>query len=170
MTVRKVTPPRSRKAGHRRWAAASAPVEGRHRGDIMSKGTRSALMSRIRGKNTGPERILFEELDQRGIDFKKHAKDLPGRPDIVFSEIKLAVNVDGDFWHGWRFPLWRHKLSETWQLKIAATRARDARNHQRLRRLGWKVLRIWEHEIENNLERSIQKILKARDELFAQRP
>jgi DNA mismatch endonuclease Vsr len=93
-----------RKAGHRSWAAENAPVPGAHRGDIMSAQKRSELMSRIKGKNTATEQLVFAELRHGGIYFAKHAKDLPGRPDIVFRRIKLAVFIDGDFWHGWRLP------------------------------------------------------------------
>lgn len=154
--------PKRKPAGHRSWAAGNAPVPGKHTGDIMSPETRSAVMSRIRGKNTSPERIIFKELRKRRIYFATHAKDLPGRPDIVFRRIKLAVFIDGDFWHGWRFPLWQHKLSENWRAKIAATRQRDQRNFRKLRRLGWTVIRIWEHQIETDPASCVQKILDAR--------
>lgn len=123
------------------------PPGRQHRGDIMSKETRSALMSRIRGKNTGPERIVADMLLSLGHLPELHAKDLAGCPDFVFRDLKVAIFVDGDFWHGWRFPSWRLKLSEKWELKIEATRRRDRRNHARLRRAGWKVLRVWEHQV-----------------------
>lgn len=151
----------TRKAGHRSWARGNAPVPGGHRGDIMSAEMRSKVMSRIKDKNTSPERIIFAILEQHGISFSKHVKDLPGRPDIVFTQAKVAVFLDGDFWHGWRFPLWEHKLSEKWREKIAATRKRDQRNFRKLRRLGWKVLRIWEHKIERVPEKCVEQILEA---------
>ncbi len=151
-----------RKAGHRCWGVGGVPVPGTHRGDIMSPEKRSALMSRIQGKNTGPERIIAGHLRRRGIYFTTHAVDLPGRPDIVFQRLKLAVFIDGDFWHGWRLPLWQHKLSEKWRNKIAANRARDARNFRRLRRLGWKVVRIWEHDIERQPAECVERIAAAR--------
>jgi DNA mismatch endonuclease (patch repair protein) len=121
-------------------------------------------MARIKGKNTGPERSICAELRRQRIYFARHAKNLPGRPDIVFRRAKLAVFIDGDFWHGWRFPLWEHKLSQKWREKIAATRKRDHRNFRELRRLGWKVLRIWEHQIENAPEKCVARILCARNE------
>ncbi|MBU1318482.1 MAG: very short patch repair endonuclease [candidate division Zixibacteria bacterium] len=127
----------------------------------MSAEKRSRLMSRIKGKNTSPERVICARLHQSGVSFSKHVKDLPGRPDIVFHQAKVAVFIDGDFWHGWRFPLWEHKLAETWRVKIAATRERDQRNFRRLRGLGWKVLRIWEHQVENTLKECVERILKA---------
>jgi len=120
-------------------------------------------MSRIKGKNTGPERIIFAQLRKHGVYFARHAKDLPGCPDIVFRRGKLAVFVDGDFWHGWRFPLWQHKLSENWRRKIAATRERDNRNFRKLRRLGWVVMRIWEHQIMRSPENCVERILSARE-------
>lgn len=157
-----------RKAGHRSWAAENAPVPGGHRGDIMSSEKRSKVMSRIKGKNTSPERIIFATLKQLDIYFVKHVRDLPGRPDIVFRRAKLAVFLDGDFWHGWRFPLWEHKLSERWRTKIAATRERDHRNFRLLRQRGWKILRIWEHQIERSPDACVERILRFRDERLAE--
>lgn len=151
-----------RKAGHRSWRLVNGRVVGTHQGDFMTPEKRRALMSRIRGMNTGPERMVIRELRRRRIYFSMHAKDLPGRPDIVFRRIKLAIFIDGDFWHGWRFPLWQHKLSPRWREKIAATRRRDQRNFRKLRRLGWKVLRIWEHQIESAFDACISRICLAR--------
>ena len=153
-----------KKAGHRSWAARNGRVAGTHTGDIMSPATRSKVMSRIKGKNTSPERLVCQELRRRGIYFAKHARELAGRPDIVFRRAKVAVFIDGDFWHGWRFPLWKHKLSQKWQEKIEATRERDRRNFSKLRRMGWKVVRIWEHQIEQDLESCVARILLARED------
>lgn len=116
-------------------------------------------MSRIRSTNTGPERAMAILLAEQGLLFETHASDLPGRPDFLFRENRLAVFLDGDFWHGWRFPLWQHKLAPKWQTKIAMTRARDQRNFRRLRRCGWTVLRIWEHEVECDASRCLSRIL-----------
>ena len=133
----------------------------RHRGDIMSAATRSAVMSRIRGKNTGPELAVRAALEQRGLSFELHARDLPGRPDVVFRESRVAVFVDGNFWHGFGFERWRDKLSEKWEAKIEATRKRDERNFRRLRRQGWRVVRLWEHQVERNLARCVRRIQTA---------
>ena len=157
-----------KKAGHRSWAAKNSPVLGKHRGDIMSPEKRSQVMSQIKGKNTKPEKTIFSILRKRRIYFSKHIKDLPGKPDIVFHKAKLAVFLDGDFWHGWRFPLWQHKLSEKWRNKIAATRERDQRNFRKLRNLGWKVFRIWEHQIERDPYTCVDKILKKRADCLHQ--
>jgi DNA mismatch endonuclease (patch repair protein) len=94
---------------------------------------------------------------------ERHARDLPGRPDFVSRRYKLAVFVDGSFWHGWRFPLWEHKLAPKWQDKIRANRTRDRRNFARLRRRGWRVLRIWEHQIERDPQACVLRIVAARD-------
>jgi DNA mismatch endonuclease (patch repair protein) len=109
-------------------------------------------MARIRGKNTGPERFVRSIIESLGASPEYHVGDLPGRPDFVFRARRIAVFVDGDFWHGWRFPVWKNKLSEKWERKIAANRRRDVLNHARLRRSGWMVLRIWEHQLDTDPE------------------
>lgn len=150
-----------KKAGHRRWAARGGQVLGGNRGDIMSPEKRSQLMARIHGKNTGPERVLAQALKKTRLRFERHAADLPGKPDFVFRRCKLVVFVDGSFWHGWRFPLWEGKLTDFWRTKIATNRSRDRRNFSALRRAGWKVVRIWEHQIEANVEKCIARVLAA---------
>jgi len=131
----------------------------RHRGDIMSPEKRSAVMSRIRSKDTLPERLVSNAMATRGLKWEEHARDLPGCPDMVFRQEKVAVFIDGDFWHGWRFPLWKDKLSESWEEKIGRNRERDKKNHDRLRRLGWKVIRLWEHQIHGDIDKVIGRIL-----------
>lgn len=105
------------------------------------------LMGRIRGKDTGPERIVAAMLRAHRFRFEQHASDLPGRPDFVLRSRRVVILVDGDFWHGWRFPAWEHKLSPFWHAKIATNRARDSRNIRTLRRAGWVVVRVWEHQL-----------------------
>lgn len=161
MTVQLMPQPRRRKAGHRSWLPRSQAVKGGHCGDIMSAAKRSALMARIRGKNTGPEQLVTEGLKVQGMRFERHSTDVPGRPDIVFRRLKVAVFIDGDFWHGWRFPLWQAKLSSRWQEKIAGNRARDRRTFRKLRRSGWKIIRIWEHQVEQDLPGCIERIVAA---------
>lgn len=118
-------------------------------------------MARIKGRDTKPEIAVAERLLAVGIPFETHARDLPGRPDFVFRDAMLVVLVDGDFWHGWRFPLWRDKLSPAWEAKIDANRRRDTRNMRKLRHRGWQVIRIWEHQIERNLDACIERVLSA---------
>ena len=152
------TPSPHKKAGHRSWAPKGSKVSGGHTGDIMSPEKRSAVMSKIRSKDTGPERVLAGLMRDNGISFESHAKDLAGSPDFVFRDAGVAVFVDGDFWHGWRFPLWKHKLSNKWKEKITKNRARDQRNHCKLKRDGWKVIRIWEHQIEKNAAGCLDRV------------
>ncbi len=130
----------------------------RHKGDFMSPETRSRVMSKIRGKDTGPERAVADGLSALGLTWEPHARDLPGRPDFVFRDRKVAVFVDGDFWHGWHFPTWRDKLSPRWEEKIEANRRRDARNARRLRRSGWQVVRLWEHQVVQDLPACIARV------------
>jgi DNA mismatch endonuclease (patch repair protein) len=115
-------------------------------------------MSRIKGKDTGMEVRVRSELHKRGLRFRKHVKGLPGKPDVVFSREKVAVFVDGDFWHGYRFPAWQDKLSPFWREKIAKTRQRDRRNFAGLRRQGWRVIRIWQHQLKKHPAQAIQMI------------
>jgi len=135
--------------------------ERAHRGDIMSSETRSRVMARIRGKDTGPELLLANSLAGHGLAWESHARDLPGRPDFVFRQAKIAVFVDGDFWHGRNFGQWRHKLSEKWELKIASNRRRDRINDRLLRTMGWQIVRIWEHQIDASLARSTGRVIRA---------
>lgn len=124
----------------------------------MSPDKRSALMARIKGRDTLPERMVCERLSSFGVAWETHARDLPGRPDFVFRNEMVAVFIDGDFWHGWHFCQWRDKLSEHWEGKIQKNRERDDRNHRRLRRLGWKVVRLWEHQVYANLDAVVERI------------
>lgn len=115
-------------------------------------------MKRVKLKNGSLEVLVQRELRARGLRFKRHVRTLPGRPDIVFATEKLAVFVDGDFWHGWRLPTWEHKLSAFWRDKLRANRLRDRQNFRKLRSLGWKVLRLWQHEMEHDIDRCMRRI------------
>jgi DNA mismatch endonuclease (patch repair protein) len=127
----------------------------------MSAEKRSAVMARIKGRDTGPERTVAALLTDAGVTFECHARDLPGRPDFVVRDARVAVLVDGDFWHGWRFPAWRDKLSPGWEAKIEANRRRDVRNMRRLRHQGWIVVRLWEHQVRRNPEQCLRRVLSA---------
>ena len=129
--------------------------------DNLTPKQRSFCMSRIKGKDTGLETRVRSELHKRGFRFRKHLKELPGKPDIVFTKAKVAVFIDGDFWHGYRFSTWEHKISDFWKTKISKNRERDAKNHRKLRKEGWMVIRIWQHDIERDFEGSIEKIASA---------
>jgi DNA mismatch endonuclease (patch repair protein) len=116
-------------------------------------------MSRIKGKDTGLELRVRSELHRKGLRFRKHVKDLPGKPDIVFRRARVAIFVDGDFWHGYLFPSWEDKVSDFWKAKISKTRERDAENHRRLSEMGWAVIRLWQHELEEDFEGCIERIV-----------
>jgi len=129
--------------------------------DNLSKKQRSYCMSRCKGKDTNLEKIVRSTLHKKGLRFRKHNTKLPGKPDIIFPKAKLVVFLDGDFWHGYRFPQWEKSIPPFWQKKIGETRNRDRRNFAKLRRMGWRVLRIWEHTIKRDLDGVVDQICKA---------
>lgn len=116
-------------------------------------------MSKIRSENTKIERILFRELRKRKISFQRHYKRIAGSPDIAFPRKKIAIFIDGDFWHGKNFKKGEKRLPKKyWREKIKSNILRDKRNKAKLKKQGWKVLRVWEHEVINNLEKTLGKI------------
>ena len=118
-------------------------------------------MSRIKGKDTGLEMRVRSALHKQGFRFRKHVNELPGKPDVVFISPKVAVFIDGDFWHGYRFQSWEQKVSNFWKKKITKNRDRDAKNHRMLHEMGWKVVRLWQHEIDGDFEGTIARIISA---------
>lgn len=132
--------------------------------DNLTREQRSYCMSRVKGKDTGIEQAARRELHRRGRRFRKHVRGLPGTPDVVFLRHRVALFIDGDFWHGWRFPLWRDELSAFWQEKIQRNRERDQRNFRRLRRAGWRVIRLWQHQLRRDFDGSIALIEKVLSE------
>lgn len=129
--------------------------------DNMTREQRSQTMSRIRSKDTRAELTLRRILFSHGLRFRVHVPTLPGKPDIVFPRLRIVVFVDGDFWHGWRFEEWAHKLAPPWRAKIERNRSRDLVRAAELSALGWKVVRIWEHEVEANAHGCAKKVLRA---------
>jgi DNA mismatch endonuclease (patch repair protein) len=117
-------------------------------------------MSRVRGKDTSIERLVRSGLHKRGLRFRKHLKQLPGKPDIVFTRQKVAVFIDGDFWHGYRFSAWQHTISAFWQEKIGETRKRDQKSFRQLRRTGWRVIRLWQHQVKRDLDQCLARIIE----------
>ena len=118
--------------------------------DNLTPEQRSRTMSLIRSTNTKAEMTIRRLLHSRGLRYRIHVANLPGKPDIVFTASKIVVFIDGDFWHGWRFARWEHKLKPYWKNKITGNRRRDRLNFQRLRRQGWTVIRIWEHQVKRD--------------------
>ena len=104
---------------------------------------------------------MRSELHKRGFRFRKHLKELPGKPDIVFTKARVVVFLDGDFWHGYEFLTWQDTVSAFWKAKIANTIKRDARNDLLLQEMGWTVVRLWQHDLERNYEGSIEDIVSA---------
>ena len=129
--------------------------------DSLTAEQRSYCMSRVRSRDTDLERMVRSELHKRGLRFRKNVRALPGSPDVVFKPARVAVFVDGDFWHGYRFPLWQHTLSDFWRVKIGKNRERDRRNFRKLRRMGWRVIRLWQHQIERDLDACIERVTSA---------
>jgi len=126
--------------------------------DNLTQEQRSYMMSRVRSKNTRPELLVRKLTHARGLRFRKHCTYLPGRPDLVFARARVVVFVDGDYWHGWRFPAWSGKLATYWKQKIERNRCRDVRTFRKLRRGGWLVLRIWEHDIKRDCTGCVDRI------------
>lgn len=129
--------------------------------DNKTKTQRSYNMSRIRGMNTAPELAVRRVAYTRGLRYRTHNMSLPGRPDMVFTQSRVVVFIDGDFWHGWQFPRWRERLGPFWQAKIERNRRRDVRNFAKLRRAGWHVVRVWEHEVKADVDDCVDRILAA---------
>jgi DNA mismatch endonuclease (patch repair protein) len=118
-------------------------------------------MTAVKGSNTSLERKLDAAFKTRGWKYERNDGSLPGKPDFVFRGEQLIVFVDGDFWHGWRFPQWKDGLSDYWRAKIERTRKRDRAIVQRLRRRGWIVLRFWGHQVDRDLDSVLAKVGKS---------
>lgn len=128
--------------------------------DVFSKKKRSEIMSRIRAKNTSIEKKVFAHLGKNKIYFRKHYGKVAGNPDIAIPSKKIAIFIDGDFWHGYRFSSWEDRIPQKyWRKKIAMNIARDKKRRAFLRRKGWKVMRIWEHDLAERPKATLQKIV-----------
>jgi len=118
-------------------------------------------MSKIRSRDTKVEKIVFRELAKRGIYFKKYYKHVIGNPDIALPKKKKAIFIDGDFWHGYQFSKLKKRLPKIyWFSKIERNIERDRLYRAKLKRQGWKVLRVWEHEVRKNFDKTTLKIVK----------
>jgi len=122
--------------------------------DIVSPKVRSAMMSRIRGKNTTPELLVRSLLYRCGYRFRIHVKSLPGRPDIVLHSRRAVIFVHGCFWHRHSCGLAYQPKTRArfWAEKFAGNVERDRRYRRRLTNLGWRVLVVWECEIDDELK------------------
>ena len=131
--------------------------------DRLSKKKRSALMSKIHSKKTKFEILFINKLKiATDVDFKTNVKVISGKPDIVFTKNKLCIFLDSDFWHGWQYPRWRHLLkNDFWRKKIENNRKRDKKITRLLKKSDWNVLRLWEHEINQDPISVIKKVKKS---------
>lgn len=118
--------------------------------DSLDPAARSRLMASVRVRDTAPELRLRRALWAAGVrGWRLHPKSVPGKPDVAFVGRRVAVFVDGGFWHG--HPDCYHGQSGPfWDAKIAANRERDARVNARLAELGWEVVRLWDFEVERD--------------------
>lgn len=127
--------------------------------DVLTHEQRKRNMSRIRGKNTQPEILLRKLLYSHGIRGYRIHYNLPGKPDIVFTKKKIAIFIDGCFWHKcpkcFQEPETR---KEFWMKKINSNVERDQRNTKKLQDTGWTVLRFWEHDIRKKSD-AVVKII-----------
>lgn len=126
--------------------------------DIFDQSTRSYVMSRVKSKDTSLEIKLRHALWKKGHRYRNHY-NIKGNPDIAFPKNKIAIFVDGDFWHGYRWDSLKPKLkNDFWVNKIENNMKRDARVNEILRKEGWKVIRFWGHEIEKDLDKCVSII------------
>jgi DNA mismatch endonuclease, patch repair protein len=115
--------------------------------DVLNVEQRRRCMSNIRGKNTRPELVVRGLLSGWGRSYRTHASELPGNPDIVFRTRRQAILIHGCFWHRHNCSLGRPMPTTRvafWKAKLIGNKARDRRNIRALRRLGWRVLIVWE--------------------------
>ena len=131
--------------------------------DVHSSETRSYNMSRIRNKDTKPEELVRKYLFSKGFRYRKNDVRLPGKPDIVLPKYKAVVFVNGCFWHGHtscRYFVWPKNNSKFWREKIIGNIARDQKNYELLRALGWNVFVIWECELKRSvMEKTLDALI-----------
>ena len=122
--------------------------------DKVSRESRSRMMSRIKGKDTGPELLVRSYLHKRGFRFRLYQKDLPGKPDLVLKKYKTCIFVNGCFWHR---PLKERcgncRMPKTnkafWKDKLSANIERDKLNLKKLKDQGWNCIPVWECDLED---------------------
>lgn len=127
-------------------------------------------MSRIKGKNTTIEMLLSKALWHRGLRFRKNSKAVYGHPDISIKKYKVAIFCDGDFWHGWDWENRKDSIKnnrEYWIPKIERNMQKDIEVNHVLSSMGWRVIRVWEHEIRDNLPDTADMIIRIVNEVQA---
>ena len=126
--------------------------------DIFTPEKRSWVMSRIRSKDTKIEKKVASLLRKNKIHYRRHPK-LFGSPDFVV-EKKILLFCDGDFWHGYQYDKKKKPQKKFWRKKIECNMARDKKVSRKLRRDGWSVVRLWEHDIKTSPDKCVRKIQK----------
>jgi DNA mismatch endonuclease (patch repair protein) len=133
--------------------------------DTFSKEQRSAIMSKIRSTDTQLEKIFRKKLSSFKLKYRKNYK-LLGKPDIVFVSKRLTIFIDSCFWHGCPKHLRIPKSNKSyWIQKIQKNIKRDAYVTNELKKEGWAVMRFWEHDIRNGLEKSAKKVFSKYNKL-----
>lgn len=136
--------------------------------DKLTKEQRRKNMQANKSTGTKPERILAKALFAKGHRYRKNNKTVFGKPDLTFKKLKLAIFVDGEFWHGknWEVRKYDHKTNKKfWWNKIERNIERDKEVNQNLKKEGWTVLRFWSKEIETDLLSCIDKVERKIKEL-----
>jgi DNA mismatch endonuclease (patch repair protein) len=141
--------------------------------DTLTRAERSALMRRIRGKDTSPEWGVRRFLHRNGFRYRLRQRDLPGRPDIVLPKLRTVIFVHGCFWH--RHPgCVKTSTPSTrrafWEAKFKANVERDFRKAKELRAQGWKVVIIWECEVKETRLRRLLSQLRSQTQVRSQEP
>jgi DNA mismatch endonuclease (patch repair protein) len=131
--------------------------------DVVSPEVRSRMMAGIRGTNTKPELTLRKGLFAAGYRFRLHARNLPGKPDIVFPRFNAVLFAHGCFWHGHDCHLFKMPTSrpEFWSGKIAGNRATDLRVSSELAELGWRQGIVWECALKGRSRLEPEAVIKA---------
>jgi DNA mismatch endonuclease (patch repair protein) len=128
--------------------------------DRLTTEQRSKLMQRVRTRDTAPEVALRRALWAKGFrGWRLHPKSVPGRPDVAWIGRRLAVFIDGAFWHGHPDYYWGQS-GPFWDEKIARNRARDERVNAELTEAGWRVLRLWDFEVEQDPARCVERVAR----------
>ena len=129
--------------------------------DIFDKTKRSEIMSRVKSKGSKIETVLMSELSKAKLRYKKHVSKLPGTPDVAFIGKKTVIFVDSCFWHGCR---WHGTMPASnkkfWVKKISMNKERDRKTNREYKKMGWKVIRIWEHKLKKKDFKFDVKMLK----------
>lgn len=129
--------------------------------DTITRERRSWNMSRIKGRDTGPELRLRSLLHRAGFRFRLHSKELPGKPDIVLPKYRAAIFVHGCFWHrheGCRNATMPSTRTEFWKSKFDSNVGRDERNQAALKAAGWTVFTVWECELKSDAPGVVRKL------------